>query len=62
MSAPHKSVGAFCYAVAMFLLSMKTICSTTSNPTAPTETMWAPLHSSIQQLVVWPCSRLRGQS
>ena len=57
----HKGTGAFCYAVATFLPSTKTICSTTSTPTAPTVAMGLLPQSSIQQQVVRPRARPRSQ-
>ena len=57
----HKGTGAFCYAVATFLPSTKTICSTTSTPTAPTVAMGPLPQSSIQQQVVRPRARPRSQ-
>ena len=58
---PNMGTGAFCYAVATFLPSTKTICSTTSTPTAPTGAMGPLPQSSIQQQVVRPHARPRSQ-
>ena len=61
ISTPNKGTGAFSYAVAKFLPSTKTICSTTSTPTAPTVAMGPLPQSSIQQQVVRPRARPRNQ-
>ena len=60
-ATPHKVTDAFCCAVATFLPSTKTICSTTSTPTAPTVAMGLLPQSSIQQQVVRPRARPRSQ-
>ena len=60
-ATPHKVTDAFCCAVATFLPSTKTICSTTSTPTAPTVAMGPLPQSSIQQQVVRPRAHPHSQ-